>query len=137
MSMQRKCNLTMKRILVLACGFIFFFSANASGQDFKTNFTETSDTSTNTLLIPNAFTPNNDGYNDVFKIDNFTDQKLIEFKVFNRWGTILFQTTDPNVGWDGTYRGRQQPLGVYGYVIRIAYPNKVIETYKGTVTLLR
>lgn len=89
------------------------------------------------LLIPNAFSPNNDGQNDYFKICNITTEKLIDFKVFNRWGTILFRTTDSRQGWDGTYKGEQQPLGVYGYVIRIGYPDGYVETYKGTVTLIR
>jgi len=89
------------------------------------------------LLIPNAFTPNNDGQNDFFKIKNITDEKIIDFKVFNRWGTILFRTTDPNMGWDGTSKGQSQPVGVYGYVIQIGYPDGNVETYKGTVTLLK
>jgi gliding motility-associated-like protein len=89
------------------------------------------------LLIPNAFTPNNDGQNDVFKIKNITDERLIDFKVFNRWGTILFRTTDPNVGWDGTNKGQPQPIGVYGYVIQIGYSDGYVETYKGTVTLIK
>ncbi|WP_118974500.1 gliding motility-associated C-terminal domain-containing protein [Taibaiella koreensis] len=89
------------------------------------------------LLIPNAFSPNNDGQNDYFKVCNITNEKLIDFKVFNRWGTILFRTTDAKQGWDGTYKGQVQPLGVYGYVIRIGYPDGYVETYKGTVTLIR
>lgn len=89
------------------------------------------------LLIPNAFSPNNDGQNDIFKICNITNEKLIDFKIFNRWGTILFRTTDPKQGWDGTNKGQQQPIGVYGYVIRIGYPDGYVETYKGTVTLIR
>jgi gliding motility-associated-like protein len=89
------------------------------------------------LLIPNAFTPNNDGQNDIFKIRNITDERLIDFKVFNRWGTILFRSTDPNVGWDGTNKGQPQPMGVYGYVIQIGYSDGYVETYKGTVTLIK
>jgi gliding motility-associated-like protein len=89
------------------------------------------------LLIPNAFSPNGDGQNDIFRIANITDEKLIDFKVFNRWGTILFRTTDPKQGWDGTNKGQAQPVGVYGYVIRIGYPDGYVETYKGTVTLIR
>jgi len=89
------------------------------------------------LLIPNAFTPNNDGRNDVFKVLNITDEKLIDFKVFNRWGTILFRTTDANQGWDGTNKGQPQPIGVYGYVIQIGYSDGYVETYKGTVTLIK
>lgn len=88
------------------------------------------------LMVPTAFSPNNDGQNDYFKICNITDEKIIEFKVFNRWGTILFHTQS-NEGWDGNFKGQPQPVGVYGYVIRIAYKDGYIETYKGIVTLLR
>lgn len=89
------------------------------------------------LLIPNAFSPNNDGQNDLFKICNITNEKLIDFKIFNRWGTILFRTTDPRQGWDGMNKGQEQPVGVYGYMIRIGYADGYVETYKGTVTLIR
>lgn len=89
------------------------------------------------LLIPSAFTPNGDGKNDIFKILNFTNQHLVEFKVFNRWGTVLFRTNNPLEGWDGTFKHIIQPTGLYGYVIRIAYQEGVEETYKGTVTLIR
>ncbi len=104
-----------------------------------TNGKEASDivTRQNELAIPNAFTPNNDGSNDAFRILNFKDEKLLEFKVFNRWGTVVFNTTNPNEGWDGNFKGKKQPTGVYGYVIRIAFDDGYMETYKGTVTLLR
>ncbi|MFT4062821.1 MAG: gliding motility-associated C-terminal domain-containing protein [Edaphocola sp.] len=90
------------------------------------------------LLIPSAFSPNGDGQNDVFKIaTGLTTEKLIEFRVFNRWGTVLFRTTDAQAGWDGHFNGQQQPVGVYGYVIKIGYSDGYVETYKGTVTLVR
>lgn len=130
----------MKKIIVLT--FILFLgfqlSANAQNQIYNVKeSTYIPDTLANKLLIPNAFTPNGDGVNDIFKISNFTNQKLVEFKVFNRWGTILFSTKDPTIGWNGAFKGKDEPLGVYGYVIRIAYPQNIIETYKGTVTLLK
>lgn len=127
----------MRKVFILIISILFFHSFNAIGQQFNTRFTNGPDTAAHTLLIPNAFTPNHDGNNDAFKIKNFSIQKLIEFKIFNRWGTILYETSDAKAGWDGTYHGKAQPTGVYGYVIRIAYPDNVVETYKGTVTLLR
>jgi len=130
----------MKKIITLAFLFLCFFVLPAEAQHKSFNvasISEPSDTEVSKLLIPNAFSPNGDGINDIFKIANFTNQKLIEFKVFNRWGTILFTTEDPSSGWDGTFKGKDEPFGVYGYVIRIAYPQNVVETYKGTVTLLR
>jgi gliding motility-associated-like protein len=95
--------------------------------------------SKSSLKIPNAFTPNGDGLNDVFKVINLTNERIVDFRVFNRWGTIVYRSidSDGNAGWDGNYKGQAQPTGVYGYLIRIAYPDGNIETYKGTVTLIR
>jgi gliding motility-associated-like protein len=73
----------------------------------------------NLLLVPNAFSPNQDGRNDLFRIIRHLNiKKLIEFKVFNRWGQLLWETTDINAGWDGTYKGEPQPVEVYQYYIK-------------------
>lgn len=126
--------------LVIFCVVITPLIAKAQNNintSFPVKNQETEEVVRKELLIPNAFSPNNDGQNDLFRISNITDEKLIDFKVFNRWGTILFRTSDPREGWDGTYKGQVQPVGVYGYVIRIGYTDGYVETYKGTVTLLR
>lgn len=128
----------MKKTFILLACLLFWQTKNVWAQHYRTQVANNDiDSVTQQLLIPNAFTPNHDGKNDEFKITNFSNQKLIEFKIFNRWGTILFQTHDPQKGWDGTFKGKEQAVGVYGYVIRIAYPDNVVETYKGTVTLIR
>jgi len=89
------------------------------------------------LFIPSAFSPNNDGRNDVFRIGSLSFQKLQEFRIFNRWGQQIFSTQDPVKGWDGTINGVVQDVGVYHYIIRVAYPDGKVETYKGDVTLVR
>lgn len=89
------------------------------------------------LFVPTAFTPNGDGKNDIFKVSNVTFQRLQEFKVYNRWGQEVYSTTDIKAGWDGNWRGQQQDMGVYQYVIKVAFPDGLIETYKGNVTLVR
>ena len=89
------------------------------------------------LLIPSAFSPNGDGRNDVFKIVNVSFQRLMEFRVFNRWGQEIFSTTNINNGWDGSWKGVPQDLGNYQYLIRVAYPDGNVETYKGDVTLIK
>lgn len=88
-------------------------------------------------IVPNAFSPNNDGRNDVFRIPNLKYQRLLEFRIYNRWGEQIFDTTDPNRGWDGTYRGVPQEAGVYQYLIRIGTPDGKNRMYKGDVTLVR
>lgn len=87
--------------------------------------------------IPTAFTPNGDGKNDIFHIGNIQYQKLQEFRIFNRWGQEVFSTLDPKTGWDGTYMGQPQEIGVYNYIVRLAYPNGKVDVIKGNVTLIR
>lgn len=89
------------------------------------------------LFVPTAFTPNGDGKNDLFHIANITFQRLQEFRVFNRWGQEIFSTNDIRKGWDGSWKGVPQDMGAYQYIIRVAYPDGYIETYKGDVTLVR
>lgn len=71
------------------------------------------------LTMPNAFTPNGDGINDVYKAkDGY--QSLVEFHayIFNRWGQKLFEWTDPSQGWDGTYKGKPVKQGVYFVLVK-------------------
>lgn len=89
------------------------------------------------LFVPTAFTPNGDGKNDIFHISNITFQRLQEFRVFNRWGQEIFSTNDIRKGWDGSWKGVPQDMGAYQYIIRVAYPDGYVETYKGDVTLVR
>jgi gliding motility-associated-like protein len=92
---------------------------------------------TMTQDIPSGFTPNGDGINDVFKPVGIKFQNLVEFRVFNRWGQELFYTNNKEVGWDGTYHGEKQDLGVYNYLIVVSRPGQTNIVYKGNVTLLR
>ena len=93
--------------------------------------------------IPNGFTPNNDGHNDVFYVLGSEDVKVIkDFSVFNRWGQKVFQVTnaqanDPKSGWNGLLNGKPAETGTYVYVITISFANGSTEVFKGTVTLIR
>jgi gliding motility-associated-like protein len=88
------------------------------------------------LVIPNAFTPNGDGENDVFGINN-TYINSMEMTVFNRWGEKLYFSADLNKGWDGSFKGREQELGTYLYhIVAQTFDGKEI-IRSGTVTLLR
>lgn len=89
------------------------------------------------LQIPSGFTPNGDGRNDEFKVVNANFQRLMEFRVFNRWGQEVFSTTNIYEGWDGKWKGTDQPIGDYQYLIRVAYPDGNVETYKGDINLIR
>jgi len=90
-----------------------------------------------TQQIPTAFTPNGDGINDVFRPVGIQFQRLLEFRVFNRWGQEIFYTNNREVGWDGTYHGDKQDAGVYSYLIVVSRPGQENVVYKGNITLLR
>ncbi|MDQ6757084.1 MAG: PKD domain-containing protein [Bacteroidota bacterium] len=89
------------------------------------------------LYVPNAFTPNGNGKNDVFKPIPIGIKQINYFKVFNRWGQMVFSTTDQNAGWDGTFKGHPQDSAVYVWIAEgVDYQDKTF-TQKGIVTLIR
>ena len=93
-----------------------------------------------TIYIPNAFTPDDDGLNDIFRA-YVNNAPSFNFKIINRRGQQIFYTEDPTQGWDGTYEGQDAPIGVYVY--RINYQGldsegiKVKKKILGTVHLVR
>lgn len=87
------------------------------------------------LLIPNTFSPNGDGLNDVFRIYGLY-RELLEFSVYNRYGERIFYTTDKASGWDGYYRGERCDMGTYYYRIRLVNGNGQQEIWKGDINLI-
>jgi gliding motility-associated-like protein len=87
------------------------------------------------VFIPNAFSPNDDGLNDVFQ-PSIKGIVSSDFKVFNRWGELVFQSTD-NRAWDGTYGGKQAPEGIYMYMLSVVNNFGERQFFKGTVALVR
>ena len=89
------------------------------------------------IYMPTGFTPNGDGKNDIFKPFTVGITKLNYFKVFNRWGQLLYSTADLNKGWDGRIKGSHQQTSTYVWMVQgVARDGRVI-TKKGTVTLIR
>jgi gliding motility-associated-like protein len=89
------------------------------------------------LFVPNAFTPNGDGMNDVFMPIPVGMKSLTYFKVYNRLGQLMFSTNKINKGWDGNFKGSPQSSGVFVWTAQgIDYLDKII-TRKGNVTLIR
>lgn len=89
------------------------------------------------LQVPTAFSPNGDGLNDVFKPIPLGMLSVDLFRVYNRWGEMVFSTSQIGRGWDGTFRGSPQSGGTYvWYVEGITYENKKVAR-KGTVVLIR
>ncbi len=88
------------------------------------------------VYIPNTFTPNGDGKNDImYARCNKTSE--LYFAIYNRWGELVFDTKDKNVGWDGTYKGRPADVGVFGYYVRFKCFNGEESFRKGNITLIR
>lgn len=90
------------------------------------------------VLIPNAFSPNNDGVNDEFKILAYKGLKSLNyFKIYNRWGNLVFESKDFNTGWDGFFKNTIQEIGVYIYVIEGNTYTNAKYIAKGNFTLIR
>jgi gliding motility-associated-like protein len=87
-------------------------------------------------LLPNSFTPNNDGINDCFGIKYWGVIKELDFSIYNRFGEKVFHTNDARVCWDGTYKQKLQDVNVFVYIIKAKTTCGSIER-KGTVALLK
>jgi gliding motility-associated-like protein len=89
------------------------------------------------IFVPTAFTPNGDGKNDLLKAIPVGIKSMGYFRVYNRWGALVFSSNQLGVGWDGTIDGKQQPTGTFVYMTTaIDYLGNAI-TKKGTVVLIR
>ena len=89
------------------------------------------------IFVPKAFTPNNDGNNDFFRVRG-VNIKEIYFVVFDRWGEKVYETNDPaHTGWDGTFNGRELTPDAYGWYLRATCGNGAVYESKGNVTLLK
>jgi gliding motility-associated-like protein len=88
------------------------------------------------IFIPNAFTPNGDGMNDAFQVYGHIIATM-HLKVFNQYGELICESRDVAAGWNGTHNGKQQPSGVYTYVIRLVLTDGSNIKRKGFVLLLR
>ncbi|MGQ0740461.1 MAG: gliding motility-associated C-terminal domain-containing protein [Bacteroidota bacterium] len=88
--------------------------------------------------VPNAFTPNNDGLNDFFRPHNALKADNYEFRVYNRWGQLVFRSRNWRDKWDGRIGGQVQPTGVYVWMLSYIHRDTKQSIFKkGTVTLIR
>lgn len=98
--------------------------------------------SCNLYRLPNVFTPNGDGFNDFWKPFPYDFVERIQLQVFNRWGSVVFETSNPDINWDGTHYKNHQELaeGTYFYICEV-YEHRLIGITKrlltGSVTILR
>jgi gliding motility-associated-like protein len=90
------------------------------------------------FFMPSAFTPNQDNKNNIFMPKgSYFQNKTFSMQVFSKWGELIYESSDPYEGWDGTYKGLESPVGVYIWVISLRDMFNDKEVYKGTVMLVR
>ena len=103
------------------------------------------------VSLPNSFSPNGDGQNDYFRVltnvdsdQNFSNGFYeggaiveVDFRIYDRYGQMIFRTTDPHEGWDGNYRGKPVNPATYSYLLEYRLIDGVSKLLKGNVTLFR
>lgn len=90
----------------------------------------------NSITLPNAFTPNTDGINDIFRMQG-QNIKTLNGKILNRWGQELFNWSDVSSGWDGKFKGKYVPEGTYFYAITAVFEDGETKSYTGSILLIR
>lgn len=86
--------------------------------------------------IPTGFSPNGDGSNDVLYVRGYSIATM-DLKIYNRWGELVFESTDQEKGWDGTYKGKPQEMEAYAFVLQVTFLDGTDYHKQGNVTLLR
>lgn len=94
------------------------------------------------LFVPTAFTPNGDQENDVLRVFGANITKVEMFRIYNRWGSLVFEVTDAQLGdstleWDGVFKGDLAPSGLYYWFADVVFQNGFIDSFNGNTTLLR
>ena len=94
------------------------------------------------ILVPTGFSPNGDGNNDRLLVHGQEGSTVMLFRIFDRWGEMVYESSnfpvnDPNMGWDGTFKGQDMNSGVFLWYAEVKYIDGLIETFKGTTTLVR
>lgn len=90
------------------------------------------------LFVPNTFTPDGNEHNQMFTAQSTKDATSFQMQIFNRWGELIFESSDITIGWDGTYKGKMCQDGTYTWKIRINDgDNSEDQYYHGHVTLIR
>lgn len=87
-------------------------------------------------VLPTAFTPDGNGENDVFLIRGGPFES-VDFKIYNNWGELVFESFDAAIGWDGMFNGVEAPVGVYSWTFKVALAGNRVVTQSGDVTLMR
>jgi gliding motility-associated-like protein len=94
------------------------------------------------IHVPTGFTPNNDGNNDRLIVHGQADARILDFRVYDRWGELVYQATDfptndPASGWDGAYRDRELDPGIFVWILEAQFLDGAKEVFKGNTALIR
>ena len=130
----------MRTIKTILLSFMTLIALSAQAQEATGDDSLTSDSTvvlTSSLVIPNAFSPNHDEINEVFKVKSH--QNIVEFHayIFNRWGQKLYEWTDLEGGWDGTYQGKDVKQGTYFVLVKAKGADGQTYNIRKDVNLLR
>ena len=88
------------------------------------------------IFVPNAFSPNDDGENDILFVRG-QNLEEVTLKIFDRWGELVFESTDQAIGWDGTFRDKPVDPDVYVYHLQVICFDGQENLIKGNITVLR
>lgn len=126
----------LRQIILTILALLMSHTVTAQSSLDTTDSTTTAG-SESKLVMPNAFTPNGDGHNDIYKAKTY--QNLTEFHayIFNRWGQKIYEWTDPAGGWDGTQKGHDATAGVYYVLVKARGTDDVIYNIRKDINLLR
>lgn len=124
---------SIEYIAGLMQGTYTFTVTDSQGCSFSTESIELEDTQVDCISIPNAFTPNNDGINDSWIIENIEIFPWAIVQVFNRWGQLVYEGYGSGTPWDGTWNGNIVPTGSYIYSVDLLNGTK----YCGIVTVVQ
>ena len=94
------------------------------------------------IFVPNTFSPNGDGANDIFYPRGSGIFKIKNLKVYNRWGQIVFERSNVNAndaseGWNGSYKGEKLPPDIFVYVLEVVCENNTTLIFKGNIALIK
>jgi gliding motility-associated-like protein len=89
------------------------------------------------VAIPNAFSPNGDGQNDIINLITVGVEEILEFKIFNRWGQVVYESVNLEEGWDGIYNAEPQEIGNYAYYFKVKTLHGDVLEGSGDIALLR
>lgn len=121
----------------LDAGFYHYQISDSYGCKTEGNAEITKEWRDCAVFMPNAFSPNRDGLNDVFRAKIQDDVSNFHLTVFGRWGQLIFETKDPAQGWDGTQRNTMQPAGTYLWTVTYTDSKQQAIKQQGSLVLIR